>query len=143
MPLSSEQIDAFLKAELADWLKYAETTLKNRLRKQNLVETNNLVSSIKAHLSKPVKDNSATATIDFAEYGRILDILGYRRIEKSKAIATRGGIKTKSKVKTKNKKWYSRTKQGVILNLVERLVTTEAEAIAKGLADSIEQKSPI
>lgn len=142
MPLSPEQIDAFLKAELADWMKYAETVLKGRLRKQNLVDTNNLIASIKAHLSKPVKDNSATATIDFAEYGRILDILGYRRIEKGRAIATRGGIKTKSKVKTKNKKWYSRTKQGIILNLVERLVTTEAEAIAKGIAESIEQKSP-
>lgn len=139
MALSQAEIDAFLRAELADWLKYAEATLKARLKKQDLIDTQNLVDSIRAYASKPIANNSGTLTIDFAQYGRILDIIGSRRTVKPVA-AKKKAVSSKGRVKVKNKKWYARNKQGIILNLIERLVTTEAEVIAKGLAGELGKK---
>lgn len=142
--MDQKQIDEFLKAELSDWLEYAEAVFKKSLIKKGLVDTQELLNSIHAEMTKPIENNQGVATMLFVDYGRIVDILGYRKTALSAKVGTKGvGVRTKRGVKVKNKKWYSRTKQGVILNLVERLVTSEAEIVAKEIARSIEQqKSP-
>ncbi len=132
------QINEFTRKVLLEWAKRLEKVLKASLSKNNLVDTQNLIDSIRAELTGSA--DKPRVTLSFATYGRVLEIVGAK---------TGGNFKTPgfSKKQTPNNarpkltkarsRWYTRKRAGMVHQLTELLVTDYATVIAASAKEGI------